>query len=121
MEEEYVQMAPNVPPPKKHRLMTLLVFMSSLIKVTTCLYLRTLQLQEKNLKPIFLIFSDRWRFTMGKCDICGKNGKDLTLLGANHKELGYIKVCSDCWEKLYSKNEFVGGATSSSGSCPTCG
>jgi len=58
---------------------------------------------------------------MGKCDICGKNGKDLTLLGANHKELGYVKVCSDCWEKLYSKNEFVGGTTSSSGSCPTCG
>lgn len=58
---------------------------------------------------------------MGKCDICGKNGKDLTLLGANHKELGYIKICSDCWEKLYSKNEFVGGTTSSSGSCPTCG
>jgi hypothetical protein len=101
--------------------MALLGFMSSLIKVTTCLYLCTLQLQEKNLKPILLIFSDRWKFTMGKCDICGKNGKNLTLLGTNHKELGYIKVCSDCWEKLYSQNKFVGGTTSSSGSCPTCG
>jgi hypothetical protein len=58
---------------------------------------------------------------MGKCDICGKNGKNLTLLGTNHKELGHIKVCSDCWEKLYSQNKFVGGTTSSSGSCPTCG
>jgi hypothetical protein len=102
-------------------MMTLLEFMSSLIKLTICLYSCTLQLQEKNLKPISLIFSDRWKFTMGKCDICGKNGKNLTLLGTNHKELGHIKVCSDCWEKLYSKNKFVGGTTSSGGSCPTCG
>jgi hypothetical protein len=84
------------------------------------LFVQAATTREK-LKPIFLIFSDRWRFTMGKCDICGKNGKDLTLLGTNHKELGYIKVCSDCWEKLYSQNKFVGGTTSSSGSCPTCG
>jgi len=27
---------------------------------------------------------------MAKCDICGKNGKDLSLLSANHKELGHI-------------------------------
>jgi hypothetical protein len=53
MEEEYVQMVPNISPPKKHRLMALLGFMSSLIKLTTCLYLRTLQLQEKNLKLSF--------------------------------------------------------------------
>lgn len=59
---------------------------------------------------------------MAKCDICGRNGKDLTLLGANHKTLGPIKVCSNCWEKLYGDNKFVGGSASSSGSsCATCG
>ena len=59
---------------------------------------------------------------MAKCDICGKNEKDLSLLGANHKKLGHIEVCSECWEKLYGENEFVGGSTgSSSSSCSTCG
>jgi DNA-directed RNA polymerase subunit RPC12/RpoP len=60
---------------------------------------------------------------MGKCDICGKNGENLSLIGANHKKLGYIKICADCWEKLYGENEFVGGTTSGGAgvSCPTCG
>lgn len=57
---------------------------------------------------------------MGKCEICGKNGEDLTLLVANHKELGEIEICSECWEKLYSGNKFVGGSTSSGSSCPSC-
>jgi hypothetical protein len=58
---------------------------------------------------------------MGKCDICGKNGEDLSLIGANHKKLGNIKICSECWEKLYGENEFVGGTSGSGSSCPTCG
>jgi superfamily II helicase len=58
---------------------------------------------------------------MAKCRICGKNGKELSLLSAHHKKFGQIEICSDCWEKLYNENEFVGGSTSSSSSCPTCG
>ena len=60
---------------------------------------------------------------MAKCDICGKNGENLSLIGANHKKLGHVKICSDFWEKLYGENEFVGGTTSggSGVSCPTCG
>lgn len=58
---------------------------------------------------------------MAKCDICGRNEKDLSLLGANHKKLGYIDVCSECWKKLYSDNEFVGGSSGSSSSCSSCG
>jgi hypothetical protein len=58
---------------------------------------------------------------MVKCDVCGKNGKDLTLLSAIHKELGHIQICRECWTKLYSKNRFVGGTTGSRSSCPTCG
>ena len=41
---------------------------------------------------------------MGKCDICGKNGPELSLLGAEHKEMGHIHICSDCWTNLYNKN-----------------
>jgi len=57
---------------------------------------------------------------MGKCDICGKNGPELSLLGANHKELGHVHICSDCWTMLYDKNKFLAGSGSSLGSCPTC-
>jgi hypothetical protein len=71
---------------------------------------------------LFFAFQQE-EFRMGKCDICGKNGEDLSLIGANHKKLGHIKICSDCWEKLYGENKFVGGTTSggSGVSCPTCG
>jgi len=58
---------------------------------------------------------------MAKCDICGKIGKNLSLLSASHKKFGYVRVCSECWEKLYSDNEFVGGSTGSGSSCSTCG
>jgi ribosome-binding protein aMBF1 (putative translation factor) len=58
---------------------------------------------------------------MGKCELCGKNGDDLSLLSANHKDRGYVMVCRDCWVKLYDGNRMVCGTTGSGGSCPTCG
>jgi DNA-directed RNA polymerase subunit RPC12/RpoP len=78
--------------------------------------------KQKGLKVVFRFLSEE-EFGMAKCDICGKNGEDLSLVGANHKKLGYIKICSECWEKLYGENEFIGGTTSggSGVSCPTCG
>jgi len=57
---------------------------------------------------------------MGECRLCGKNGEDLSLLSANHKEFGYISVCQECWVKLYDKNRMVSGTTGSGGSCPSC-
>jgi len=57
---------------------------------------------------------------MGECKLCGKNGEDLTLLSANHKDLGQIMVCEECWKKLWRKNRMVCGATGSGGTCPSC-
>ena len=57
---------------------------------------------------------------MGKCELCGKNGKELSLFSANHKELGQIMVCQECWVNLYDENRMVSGSTGSGGSCPTC-
>ncbi len=57
---------------------------------------------------------------MEKCSLCGKNGDDLTLLEARHKELGRIKICGECWEKLWNENAMVSG-TGSGGGCPSCG
>lgn len=38
-----------------------------------------------------------------KCTICGK--EEDSLLRTNHKELGTIKLCVDCWSKEnYKKN-----------------
>ena len=51
---------------------------------------------------------------LNKCDLCGNNGEDLSLLSANHKELGWIKVCGDCWGKLYAKNRMIAGSGGSS-------
>jgi len=58
-----------------------------------------------------------------KCELCGKSGEDLSRLSANHKELGRIMICQECWTKLYDENRMVCGTTggSSSSSCPTCG
>ncbi|RLI27413.1 MAG: hypothetical protein DRO52_00270 [Candidatus Hecatellales archaeon] len=59
---------------------------------------------------------------MGECQLCGKKGENLSLLQANHKELGAIMVCQDCWRKLYEDNAMVCGLSGGSGgSCPTCG
>ncbi len=35
-------------------------------------------------------------FDMTKCEICGKDG--VVLLRAKHRELGIIKMCSECVE-----------------------
>jgi len=48
-----------------------------------------------------------------KCAICGK-GK-VSLLQANHKEVGNINVCQDCWCKLSDENMLVSGSGGSSG------
>ena len=62
-----------------------------------------------------------------KCDLCEKSGVKLSLLSANHKEYGLVKVCRECWVNLYSKNRMVAGSGSTSkapsspcSSCPRC-
>ncbi len=62
-----------------------------------------------------------------KCDLCEKSGVKLSLLSANHKEYGLVKVCRECWVNLYSKNRMVAGSGSTSkapsspcSSCPGC-
>jgi rubrerythrin len=57
---------------------------------------------------------------MEKCELCGKSGEDLSLFLANHKKLGQLWVCHECWGRLYDKNLMVSGSTGSGGSCPTC-
>jgi predicted SprT family Zn-dependent metalloprotease len=57
---------------------------------------------------------------MGECKLCGRNGEDLTLRSADHKDLGRIMVCSDCWRKLWNKNSMVCGTSGSGGTCPSC-
>ena len=57
---------------------------------------------------------------MDKCELCNREEEDLTLLSVNHKELGHIMICQDCWTKLYSENRMVWEGTSSGSSCPTC-
>ena len=56
---------------------------------------------------------------MGVCDLCSNGGEDVSLLAASHKELGRIKVCRDCWQKLYQENRMVYGSTCS-GKCSVC-
>ncbi len=55
---------------------------------------------------------------LSSCELCGKSGGDLSLYGANHKELGWIEICRDCWVKLYRDNRLVAG--SGSKSCDRC-
>jgi protein-arginine kinase activator protein McsA len=58
---------------------------------------------------------------MSECKLCGKNEENLTLLSADHKEMGWIMICQTCWVKLYEENAMVSGKGSgSSGTCPTC-
>jgi len=56
---------------------------------------------------------------MGKCEICGKNEEGLSLLQANHRQLGYVNMCQACWESIYTKNLMVCGTTGG-GTCPSC-
>ncbi|MGD8545909.1 MAG: hypothetical protein PVH12_07015 [Candidatus Bathyarchaeota archaeon] len=58
---------------------------------------------------------------MRKCKICGKNGKDLSLLSVNHKELGRVMVCQECWKKLWNNNRMICSTTGSCSTCPSCG
>lgn len=60
---------------------------------------------------------------MNECKLCGKNGGDLSLFSANHKELGNVMVCRECWVKLYDDNIMLGGTGSggSGSACPACG
>ena len=64
-----------------------------------------------------------------RCDCCDKHGEDLSLLSANHKEKGWVKVCKECWTTLYSENAMVAGtgtsgsvinSSSPCSSCPGC-
>lgn len=40
-----------------------------------------------------------------KCTICGK--EEDSLLRTNHKELGTIKLCVDCWSKENYKKKLL--------------
>ncbi|WP_200894975.1 hypothetical protein [Methanosarcina sp. 1.H.T.1A.1] len=40
-----------------------------------------------------------------KCSICGK--EENSLLRANHRDLGAIKLCVGCWSKEQSKNKLL--------------
>ena len=48
---------------------------------------------------------------LSKCDLCERSDEDMSLLSANHKEKGWIKVCQNCWSELYSKNRMVSGSS----------
>lgn len=54
---------------------------------------------------------------MGKCELCSKEGSRME---ANHKELGRIMVCQDCWANLYDKNRMTCSVDASGGSCSCC-
>jgi hypothetical protein len=56
---------------------------------------------------------------MGVCALCGKGGEGISLLGASHKELGWIMVCQECWRNLWDENSMVAGS-SCSGKCSAC-
>jgi ribosome-binding protein aMBF1 (putative translation factor) len=58
---------------------------------------------------------------MSGCNLCGRNNEGLSLFLAQHKTMGYIDVCQDCWKKLSNDNKLVCGTGSAGGSCPTCG
>jgi ribosome-binding protein aMBF1 (putative translation factor) len=54
---------------------------------------------------------------MGVCELCGKGGSRLE---ANHKELGRIMVCRECWSRLYDENRMTCSVGASGGSCSCC-
>jgi hypothetical protein len=57
---------------------------------------------------------------MVECRLCGKNGEDLALLSADHKDLGRVMVCAECWKRLWDKNRMVCGTSGSGGTCSSC-
>ena len=48
---------------------------------------------------------------LNECELCGKRGEDFSRFSANHKELGLIMVCQECWVSLYDDNHMVSGST----------
>jgi len=54
---------------------------------------------------------------MGKCELCGNEGSRME---ADHKELGRIMVCQECWSKLYDENRMSCSIGASGGSCAFC-
>ncbi|MEM2910853.1 MAG: hypothetical protein QXO01_07310 [Nitrososphaerota archaeon] len=52
---------------------------------------------------------------MGKCAVCSKS--EVSLLYANHKELGVIEMCRDCWRDAYMKNLLVYRSDTPGGCC----
>ena len=56
---------------------------------------------------------------MGTCALCKKSSIGISLLGANHKEFGYLMVCQECWRKLSDENSMIAGS-SCSGKCSGC-
>lgn len=57
---------------------------------------------------------------MSKCEICGKAEEDMTLYGVNHKELGWIEICRDCWKESFDQNRLVAGSGSKGSACGGC-
>ncbi len=55
---------------------------------------------------------------LSKCQICGKSGHKLSIYVANHKDLGLVEICRDCWTKFYRENRLVAG--SGSKNCDGC-
>ncbi len=47
----------------------------------------------------------RFRKMSFKCAICGN--EEYSLSRANHKELGSIKLCVECWSREQSKNKLL--------------
>jgi hypothetical protein len=56
------------------------------------------------------------------CAFRGTSREALSRYSANHKRLGWIKICRARWVSLYNDNRMVVGSGGSSGnSCPPCG
>ena len=58
--------------------------------------------------------------TTSKCELYGKTEEDMTLYGVNHKELGRIEICRECWRESFEKNRLVAGSGSKSSGCGNC-
>ncbi len=57
---------------------------------------------------------------VAECKLCGKNGEGLTLVSADHKDLGRIMVCEKCWKKLWNENRMVCSTSGSGSTCTSC-
>ena len=57
---------------------------------------------------------------LSKCELCGKTDEHLSLYRANHKDLGWIDICRECWVECFGKNRLVAGSGSKSSGC-NCG